>query len=79
MATTFIQHTTNPTEVEVCVAFFTPSDAHHWIPSGSETVNLTVDAEDLEDDRWVTIDTTAEAWCEHTHGKGSFWGVIPEE
>ena len=74
MATTFVQHTTNPIEVEVSVAFFTPSDAHHWIPSGSETVNLTVDA-----DHWVTIDTAAEAWCEATHGKGSFWGVIPEE
>jgi hypothetical protein len=79
MTTTFVQHTTNPIQVEVSVAFFTPSDARRGQPFGSATVNLTVDADDLADDHWVTIDNAAEAWCEATHGKGSFWGVIPEE
>ncbi len=45
-------------------------------PSESATVNLTVDADDLADDHWVTIDNAAEAWCEATHGKGSFVGGV---
>ena len=78
MNPTFIQHTTNPTIVEVCVSFFLPTDARHWIPNGVAHVDCVVDADDLEDDWIVTLEEAAEAWCEQTHGKGSFSQVIIE-
>ena len=67
------------TAVEVCVAFFRPTDARHWIPNGTAWVTLEVDALDLEDDESATLEHAAEQWCEQTHGKGSFWGLIWEE
>lgn len=63
----------------VCVAYFLPTDARHWIPNGTATVNLTIPAEWADCDRWEIEDLlteSAESWCESTHGKGSFWGVI---
>ena len=48
MTATCVQHTTNPTTVDVCVSFFLPTDARHWIPSGTADVTLTVDAIELE-------------------------------
>lgn len=74
--TQFIQHTTNPTIVEVCVAFFLPTDARHWIPNGTETVDCIVDADDMDDDPVACMAEAAERWCEQTHGKGSFWSII---
>ena len=73
---TFLQHTTNPTMVEVCVAFFLPTDARHWIPNGTEIVDCIVDAEDLADDPISTMDAAGQAWCDQTHGVGSFWSII---
>ena len=66
------------TVTDVCVAFFLPTDAPHWIPNGTAWVDLTVNAEDLEDDYVETLKVAAEAWCEQTHGIGSFWDVILE-
>ena len=70
------------TTAEVCVSFFLPTDARHWIPNGTAWVNLTVPLEwmDCDQDEWEQLLTeSAEAWCEQTHGEGSFWGVIWEE
>jgi hypothetical protein len=81
MSTT-IAHIAETTTVEVCVSFFLPTDARHWIPNGVATVNLTVplDWMDCEQGEWEDLLTeSAEAWCEANHGKGSFWGVIWEE
>ena len=77
--TTCIQHTTNPTTVDVCVSFFAPGDARHWIPSGTADVTLTVDATELEEDFFATSEFAAEQWCEAEHGRGSFWGCIWED
>jgi len=74
--TQFIQHTTNPTIVDVCVAFFLPTDARHWIPNGTETVKCVVDAEDFDDDPIACMSEAAERWCDQTHGKGSFCTII---
>ena len=79
MTATCVQHTTNPTTVDVCESFFLPTDARHWIPSGTADVTLTVDAIELEEDFFATAEFAAEQWCEATHGKGSFWGCIWED
>ena len=79
MTSTFVQHTTNPTTVDVCVSFFAPGDARHWIPSGTTDVTLTVDAIELEEDFFATAESAAERWCEAEHGRGSFWGCIWED
>ena len=79
MTSTFVQHTTNPTEVTACVSFFQEGDARHWIPSGTADVTLTVDAIELEEDFFATAESAAEQWCEATHGKGSFWGCVWED
>ena len=79
MTTAFVQQTTNPTTVEVVVAFFQVGDARHWIPSGTAEVTVTVDAIELEEDFFSTAEGAAEQWCEATHGKGSFWGCIWED
>jgi hypothetical protein len=60
----FIQATTNPTTVEVGVEFFLPTDSLHWIPNGFEMVEFVVDADELEDDRSVTLSEIAEQFCE---------------
>lgn len=60
---TFIQHTTNPTTVEVGVEFFLPTDAKHWIPNGFDMVEFVVDSTELEEDRNATLEQVAEAWC----------------
>ena len=62
--TTFIQHTTNPTFVEVGVEFFLPIDSIQWIPNGFDMVEFCVDADDLEDHRSVTLEEVAEQFCE---------------
>jgi len=61
----FIQHTTNPTIVEVGVEFFLPTDSTSWIPNGFDMVELCVDADELEDDRSVTLWEAAERFCEN--------------
>lgn len=74
--------TTETTTVEVCIAYFRPCDARHWIPEGTATVDLTVPSDwmDCDQSDWEQLITeSAETWCEKTHGKGSFWGVIWEE
>ena len=76
---TFVQHTTNPTMVEVCVSFFLPTDARHWIPNGTETVDCVVDAVELSEDPLGTMDAAEQAWSDQTHGIGSFWGIIVED
>jgi hypothetical protein len=73
---TFLQHTTNPTMVEVCVAFFLPTDARHWIPNGTAHVDCVVDADDMADDPVACMAEAAERWCDQTHGVGSFWSII---
>jgi hypothetical protein len=60
----FIQATTNPTTVEVGVEFFLPTDSTSWIPNGFEMVEFIVDADELEDDRSVTLSEIAEQFCE---------------
>ena len=62
--TTFIQHTTNPTFVEVGVEFFLPTDSTSWIPNGFEMVELCVDANEVSDDWWRSIAQVAEQFCE---------------
>ena len=74
--TQFIQHTTNPTTVEVCVMYFAPGDARHWIPSGTEHVECIVDKEDLADDPIVAMSDAGERWCEQVHGPGAFFSVV---
>ena len=68
--------------VEVGIEFFLPTDARHWIPNGFANVKVQVDAEvaaDGSDADWHdAIEAAAEAWCEQTHGKGSFSQVIME-
>jgi hypothetical protein len=59
----FIQATTNPTTVEVGVEFFLPTDSTSWIPNGFEMVEFIVDADELEDDRGVTLSEIAEQFC----------------
>jgi hypothetical protein len=59
----FIQATTNPTTVEVGVEFFLPTDSTSWIPNGFEMVEFVVDADELEDDRGVTLEEIAEQFC----------------
>lgn len=70
------------TTVNICVEFFLPTDARHWIPNGAANVDLQVDAETLatgEEWEWVEeMEAAAEAWCEATHGKGSFTRIILE-
>jgi hypothetical protein len=61
----FVQHTTNPTLVEVGVEFFLPTDSTSWIPNGFEMVELCVDTDELEDDRSVTLWEAAERFCEN--------------
>lgn len=60
---TFIQHTTNPTTVEVGVEFFLPTDAKYWIPNGFDMVEFVVDSNELEEDRDATLEKVAEEWC----------------
>jgi hypothetical protein len=60
----FIQSTTNPTFVEVGVEFFLPTDSTSWIPNGFDMVEFCVDADDLEDDRFATLEEVAEQFCE---------------
>ena len=62
---TFAPATTNPTEVEVGIEFYLPTDDLTWIPNGFKTVSLTVDADDLDDDYWFTLDEAAAKWCDH--------------
>lgn len=62
---TFTQHTTNPTFVEVGVEFFLPTDHTYWIPNGFDMVEFCVDADDLEDDRYATLEEVAEKFCKH--------------
>ncbi len=61
----FVQHTTNPTLVEVGVEFYLPTDSTSWIPNGFEMVGLCVDTDELEDDRSVTLWEAAERFCEN--------------
>ena len=62
---TITQHTTNPTIVEdVCITFFLPGEDPAWIPSGTDWVDLYVDADDLEDDRSATLWEAAEQYCD---------------
>ena len=63
----YLQATTNPVTVEIGVEYWRPQDPAHWIPEGFQTVSLTVDADDLEDDYYVTLNEAAETWCS-THG-----------
>ena len=64
------------TTVNVGVEFFLPTDARHWIPNGFANVDLLVSVETLatgEEWEWIEeLEFAAEAWCEATHGKGSF-------
>ena len=69
-------HTTNPTTVEVGVQFHLPTDDLHWIAKGLESVNFTLDAQDLEDDFYATLGDAAEAWCD-ANGY-SFFQLIEE-
>lgn len=62
--TTFLLQTTNPTQVEVGIEYFLPTDDLHWIPHGFSSVSLTVDANDLDYDYWVALDEVAEKWCD---------------
>jgi hypothetical protein len=66
MTISFIQHTTNPTFVEVGVEFFLPTDSTSWIPNGFEMVELCVDANEVSDDWWrsIALDEAAEQFCE---------------
>lgn len=68
---------------EVCVSFFLPTDARHWIPNGVSFVDLEIDPEivsDADQDEWYeAIEAAAEAWCEATHGVGSFAQVVWED
>jgi len=67
---------------DVCVSFFLPTDARHWIPNGVATIDLIIPEDwlDCDQSEWFQLlEEEAEAWCERTHGKGSFWGVIWEE
>ena len=61
--TTCSIHLTNPTDVEVGVQFYLPTDALHWIPSGFDVITFTLDKEDLEDDYYATLGDAATAWC----------------
>ena len=61
--TTFTQATTNPTTIEVGIEYYMHTDALHWIPNGFQMVNCVVDADELEDDRYATLDEVAEQFC----------------
>lgn len=73
---------TATTTVTVCIEFFLPTDSRSWIPNGVANVDLKVDAETLAigtEDEWIEeLEFAAEAWCEATHGKGSFSRIILE-
>ena len=62
----FIQHTTNPTFVEVGVEFFLPTDSTSWIPNGFDMVELCVDADEVNDNwmRSIALDEAAERFCD---------------
>ena len=77
--TTFVQHTTNPMWAEVFVMFFKDNDARHWVPSGDETINVVVDSVEYDEDPTATLEAAAERWCDHTHGKGSFWSIVTDD
>ena len=59
----FIQHTTNPTQVEIGVEYYLPTDDLFWIPNGFAHVNVIVDADDLDSDYYETLQDAAEGWC----------------
>jgi len=59
----FIQHTTNPTEVEIGIEYYLPTDDLFWIPNGFVNVNVIVDADDLDSDYYETLQDAAEGWC----------------
>ena len=61
--TIFTQATTNPTIVEVAIEYYLHTDAPHWIPNGFQVVDCIVDADELEDDLYATIDEVAEQFC----------------
>ncbi len=61
----FVQHTTNPTLVEVGVEFYRHNDHTYWIPKGFDMVELCVDSDELEDDRSATLWEAAERFCEN--------------
>ena len=62
----FIQHTTNPTIVEVGVEFYLPTDSTSWIPNGFDMVELCVDADEINDNwmRSIALDEAAEQFCD---------------
>lgn len=61
----FVQCITNLTIVdEVCITFFLPGEDPAWIPSGTDWVDLYVDADELEDDRSATLWEAAEQYCD---------------
>lgn len=68
--------------VSIGVEFFLPTDAKHWIPNGFQVVDLQIDSETADDanddDWWDALTCAAEAWCEQTHGIGSFSQIIAE-
>lgn len=70
------------TTVTICVNYFLPTDARHWIPNGVAYPALQIDSEIAElgdDSDWYdAIEFAAEQWCEMTYGKGSFFQVIFE-
>ena len=61
MTTCAIQ-TTNPVDVEVGVQYHLPEDGN-WIPTGFDVITFTLDAQDLEDDYYASLEDAATAWC----------------
>jgi hypothetical protein len=73
-------HTTAPMmeTIETGISYHLPTDARHWIPNGFITVHLVVNADDLAEDFYGTLDASAEAWADANLGVGAFFQIIME-
>jgi len=64
--------------IETGISYHLPTDARHWIPNGFVTVDLVVNADDLAEDFYGTLDEAAEAWADANLGVGAYFQVIME-
>jgi ribosomal protein L32E len=64
--------------IETGISYHLPTDARHWIPNGFVTVDLVVNADDLAEDFYGTLEEAAEAWADANLGVGAFFQIIME-
>jgi len=64
--------------IETGISYYLPTDSRHWIPNGFITVDLVVNADDLAEDFYGTLDEAAEAWADANLGSGAFFQIIME-